>query len=313
MGPIQVIRGIRPIRNVDAGDLLETFLVCGVASILGIRVYLELTGYPQVGGGGLHIAHMLWGGLSMLIAIVLLIAFLGKGVVRFAAVLGGLGFGIFIDELGKFITSDNNYLFKPTFALIYILFVIMFLSFRAIEKRKTLTEEEALVNAVDILKEAVRNDLDDKEKEQALHLLQQSDQSNPIVGALENLLLQAKPLPNKRPSLPVRLARWAHRLYYRIVAYSWFAAVLVAIFVAFNLNGRVDEAKADLTVTRAAQVALQAEVEALEVRVEQVEEIDHRIGELEDRLATLGGDVGNLTNSLDSIEERIRQAIVGED
>ena len=54
------------------------FLVAGVASILAIRVYLILTGYPQLGGGGLHIAHMLWGGLLMLVALILMLAFLGR-------------------------------------------------------------------------------------------------------------------------------------------------------------------------------------------------------------------------------------------
>ena len=230
MGPITALRQIRPVRNVDAGDLLESFLVYGVASIIGIRVYLELTGYPQVGGGGLHIAHMLWGGLLMLIALVLLLAFLGKGVVGLAAVLGGLGFGIFIDELGKFITSDNNYLFKPTFALIYIIFMTLFLAFRAIERRTTLSSEESLVNAVDLLKEAVRNDLDNREREQALQLLQQSDPSNPIVGALERLLREAKPLPNRQPMLPVRLGRWAHAKYERLVSQRWFPPVLIGIF-----------------------------------------------------------------------------------
>jgi len=48
------------IRNLDADVHLEIFLVAAVAAILGIRLYLKLAGYPQLGGGSLHIAHMLW-------------------------------------------------------------------------------------------------------------------------------------------------------------------------------------------------------------------------------------------------------------
>ena len=50
------------IRNSDAGELLELFLVAAVCAVLGIRAFLAAAGYPQIGGSGLHIAHMLWGG-----------------------------------------------------------------------------------------------------------------------------------------------------------------------------------------------------------------------------------------------------------
>src|SRR6478672_8743534 len=113
------------VRNVDAGSFLESFLLAAVSAVLGIRVYLELTGYPQIGGNGLHIAHMLWGGVLMVVAIVLLLAYLGKGMQHLAAIVAGIGFGTFIDELGKFITSDNNYFFEPTIALIYATFALL--------------------------------------------------------------------------------------------------------------------------------------------------------------------------------------------
>lgn len=228
------------MRNVDAGDLLELFLVYSVAAILGIRIYLELTGYPQVGGGGLHIAHMLWGGLLMLITIVMLVAFLGKSVVRLCAILGGLGFGIFIDEIGKFVTSDNNYFFRPTFALLYVIFIALFLAIRLIERRRTLTQTEALVNALDIVKELVRHDLDIKEKQQALALLAQSDQSNPIVSSLTSTLEHATPIPDKLPDPAVRLARWGHRLYIRVISLSWFATGLIVLFVLLALGDLIN-------------------------------------------------------------------------
>lgn len=226
----QSLKSLRPVRNVDAGDLLELFLVYAVAAILGIRIYLELTGYPQVGGNGLHIAHMLWGGLFMLISLVLLIAFLGKSVVRFAAILGGLGFGIFIDELGKFITSDNNYFFRPTFSLIYIIFVVLFLFFRMIDRNKKLNQTESLVNALDIVKELVRHDLESKEKQQALTLLAQSNQHDPIVIALQQTLEEATPAPNKFPDPAARVAQAAHHLYLKVIGLHWFARALIVLF-----------------------------------------------------------------------------------
>jgi hypothetical protein len=89
-------------------------------------------GYPQLGGGDFHIAHMLWGGLIMGISLILALTYKGKSVDQTVAILGGIGFGVFIDELGKFVTSNNDYFFKPTVALIYLLFILFFFFVRLI-------------------------------------------------------------------------------------------------------------------------------------------------------------------------------------
>lgn len=123
---------------------MELLLVFAVATILCIRGFLAMTGYPQLGGGGLHIAHMLWGGLAMLASIALLLSFWNIAMRQLAAAIGGIGFGFFVDELGKFITSDNNYFFQPTIALLYIMFILLFLLVRVLRTRPlSLREIEA--------------------------------------------------------------------------------------------------------------------------------------------------------------------------
>src|SRR5207245_4151318 len=87
------------IRNLDAGKLLETFLVSAVAAFLGVRFFLGVTGYPRLGGGGLHIAHMLWGGTLMVAGVLLLLSYLGQRIRRAAAVIAGLGFRPVLSEL----------------------------------------------------------------------------------------------------------------------------------------------------------------------------------------------------------------------
>ena len=42
-----------------------------MVAVVGTRWYLQATGYPQVGGGELHIAHMLWGGFLLVVAALL--------------------------------------------------------------------------------------------------------------------------------------------------------------------------------------------------------------------------------------------------
>src|SRR3954454_10103903 len=116
----------RPVRSADIGRLQDTFLISAVTMIIVIRLQLWATNYPQLGGGRLHIAHLLWGGVFMLIAIGLLLSLVGRQWRRPAAVVGGVGFGFFIDELGKFVTSDNDYFFKPTAAMVYIVFIVLY-------------------------------------------------------------------------------------------------------------------------------------------------------------------------------------------
>lgn len=138
---------VNAVRDSEGADSLELFLVAAVVALLAIRAFLALTGYPQIGGSTLHIAHMLWGGFLMLAALMLLIAFWNPGVRLLASLLGGVGFGTFIDELGKFITRDNDYFFQPTIALIYAIFVGLFLAVRILYSRRPLSEHERSVNA----------------------------------------------------------------------------------------------------------------------------------------------------------------------
>jgi hypothetical protein len=49
----------------------EAFTIIAIATILITRLYLRLTGYPQVGGGDLHIAHALYGGALMMFALLI--------------------------------------------------------------------------------------------------------------------------------------------------------------------------------------------------------------------------------------------------
>src|SRR3989338_5639620 len=102
------------LRDIEAEDLLESFLVSAITALLGSRFFLKITGYPTLGGETLHIAHVLFGGAFMLFALIILLAFITKSAKTLAAVLGGIGFGLFMDEIGKFVTHDNNYFFEPS-------------------------------------------------------------------------------------------------------------------------------------------------------------------------------------------------------
>jgi hypothetical protein len=227
------LTGGRAQRNVEFGELQETFLVSAVTTILVIRTQLWLTNYPQLGGHGLHIAHLLWGGMFMAIAIGILVTFLGRAPRRTAAIVGGVGFGFFVDELGKFITADNDYFFKPAAALIYLIFVGLFLFTRAMQRQPGLTSAERLANAIELVGEAARRRFDARDRQRALVLLDGADPGDPLVASIRRIV-DGLDAPAPRPSS--RVVRWADDLRascLRLVQRGWFGAAVGWIFAAW--------------------------------------------------------------------------------
>jgi hypothetical protein len=128
---------LKKIRTVVERDHAEfnllTSLVAFAVTVIFTRIFLQLTGFPQVGNSVLHIAHALWGGLLLFIAVLLPLALANRWAIQGSAILGGIGIGLFIDEVGKFITQTNDYFFPPALSLIYgffLLTVLVFLYFR---------------------------------------------------------------------------------------------------------------------------------------------------------------------------------------
>jgi len=220
------------IRNLDAWPYLEIFLVTAVVSVLGIRLFLELAGYPRLGHGRLHVAHVLWGGLLMLGAIVLLLTFLSKTAHRLASALAGLGFGAFIDEVGKFVTADNNYLYAPAVALIYVTFVLTALAIHAIRTRSEYSRREYLVNALRLMEELALHGLDEEDRDLALLYLSRSDPAHPLVPAVRDLISRAELIPRTRPGFVVRSKSALREFYRRAARLPGFPAVITLFFAA---------------------------------------------------------------------------------
>ena len=236
-GPLARLRHAlrNPVPRFDSVKQLEIFLLSAVLMILVIRTQLWLTNYPQLGGGSLHIAHLLWGGLFMLIAIWFSLIYVNRWSRRVAAVLGGIGFGFFIDELGKFITEDNDYFFRPAAPLIYIIFIVLFLVIREVSRRIELSPTQALANLLDLLPSTVTGEFGPKEKAAADDLLQKADQTDPRVEAARRYLESVELAPAEPPS---RFATWlagVGRWVTALTAKSWFEAATVTVLIVWAL------------------------------------------------------------------------------
>lgn len=122
------------IKREDASEAVLMMIIWGVGSILTTRLWFALTGNPKIAFGGWHIAHVIWGGLAMLAAILMMVIYKGERARNTAMVVGGIGWGLFIDEVGKYVTKDNNYWFRPAIIFIYISFVLLFLLYRRLAR-----------------------------------------------------------------------------------------------------------------------------------------------------------------------------------
>src|SRR2546430_7357827 len=191
---LDVIRNDRPV-------LVDSFLISAILTVLALRVYLAAAHYPQLGGNGLHIAHVLWGGLLMVVAIGMLLSLLTWPWQRLAALIGGAGFGLFIDELGKFLTSDNNYLFKPTATLIYALFIVLFLLAREVRHFRKLTPRENLVNAIEASKQLALGPVSSATRTRALTWLEAADNSHPLTQVLRRQFELATPAEQRQSAV----------------------------------------------------------------------------------------------------------------
>src|SRR5512143_3063999 len=92
----------KPVRRSEADDDILLMLLSFATSVVITRVFLQLTGFPKIGGdSGLHIAHLLWGGLLLFIATLLPMIYANQWIYPLMAILAGAGVGLFIDEVGK--------------------------------------------------------------------------------------------------------------------------------------------------------------------------------------------------------------------
>lgn len=241
-------------RNVRGRDLLDAFLISAISSLLLVRFYLYMTGYPQIGGGPLHIAHMLYGGILMMVALVISMVFLGMRARQVSAVVGGVGFGVFIDELGKFITEDNNYFFRPTIGIIYAVFVILYLLFNFLTRTQRLSSREYQLNALVEIEEAIAQDLDTSERAHIYRLLDASNKDSAMTKHMRNFVDTLRITAGVRPSRGQILLRKIDDIYKRFwekrasnfVVRLIFLAELVILVAAviYTVYNNIDDIQA---------------------------------------------------------------------
>jgi len=151
------------VRREEASHYYLAAVLSFAASIAGVRLFLQLTGYPQIAGGDLHISHVLWGGLFLFVAAMAPLVLANRRVYILSAVLSGVGIGLFIDEVGKFITKDYNYHYPAAAPIVYIFFLMTMIVYLRLRRPPRHSDYAELVQSLEAIAEDLNRPLNAEE------------------------------------------------------------------------------------------------------------------------------------------------------
>ena len=219
-------------------------LVSFALSVSAIRVFLEITGYPQIGSDELHFAHVLWGGLLLFASSLLPLIFVNKRILDISALLSGIGVGLFIDEVGKLITQTNNYFYPAAAPIIYVFFLLTIQIYRMIQKPIKNDLRTNLFHTLEEFEEVLEGDLSEIEKEKIINRMESLDFVNEDRELLElqemfALFLRdpSRPYIEHEPDLFEKAANWLSHLEEKIFKnekfHTWLR--LLWLFLGFIL------------------------------------------------------------------------------
>ncbi|MFC1802956.1 hypothetical protein ACFL0D_03200 [Thermoproteota archaeon] len=163
----QIISRIwKPVQRRGTVRYLQLTILSFAASVSLTRLLLELTGYPQLGNETLHITHVLYGGIILYAASLLPLLYSNRWAYTWSAILSGLGVGLFIDEVGKFITQTNDYFFPAAAPIIYAFFLLTILLYQRTSKDPKLDIRGSLYAVIEVLQEVLDHSLEQDEHEE---------------------------------------------------------------------------------------------------------------------------------------------------
>jgi len=239
-----------PVRREGAQAYLLLTLLAFAISVALTRLVLQLSGYPQLSAGELHIAHVLWGGLLLFAASLLPMVLANRWVYTAGALLAGIGVGLFIDEVGKFITRTNDYFYPAAAPIVYVFFLLTVLLYLQIRRPGRKDSRTELYAALDELEEVLDRDLDPGERralEARLSAIA-NDPDRPEVASLASallrflhagLLVEAEESPDLLERIDARLEqlerRWLTRGRLRLLlGVGWLCLAVFMIFSAVD-------------------------------------------------------------------------------
>ncbi len=232
------------VKRASAEGYLLAMLITFAATVIGTRVFLDVTGYPQISGGVFHIAHVLWGGLLLFAGGLAPLLFMHRSVYFVSALLPGGGVGLLIDEIGKFITVSNDYFFPLAAPLSYVFFIGVVIVYLRARTSRLRGARGALYHALDRIVDVVDHDLDAAEHRLLLERLQMvltakdatEDMRTLAMGMIEVLNEPALQVQPERSAWWERLLQRAEAVEARRLSRRVTRLLLSALLIVFSLS-----------------------------------------------------------------------------
>lgn len=219
----------------ESGRLVTVMAVGFGLTVVITRLYLMASGYPKIGGSTYHIAHALFGGLLLVIACLMLLLSAGRTALHTAAVLAGVGLGLFIDEVGKFITTDNNYFFPLAAPIIYLAFVLIVLIARYAARTRVRPPELVVADITEQIGQQIGARLSPERRAGLLAQVQRVDRDAlgpdliELCDALTDYLNTVH--DDGHPTLTTRIARAATRVEAALLPLPLLRVVLIVVMI----------------------------------------------------------------------------------
>jgi hypothetical protein len=232
----------KPVLRRSSERYILLTLLSFALSVSTTRLFLSLTGYPQLGNRQLHIAHVLWGGLLLFIASLVPLIFANRWALGLDSILAGVGVGLFIDEVGKFITQTNNYFYPAAAPIIYALFLLTVLIYLQVNRKRDHDTRSELYGIISDLEEVLDYDLSDRERENLLVRLREVREHNTdanlanLVTSLEGFISsQSLEMVPENPGFIGKLKAWGKTFETRWIRPGRLRAALVGGFLALGI------------------------------------------------------------------------------
>ena len=104
------------------------------------------------------------GGPLLFLASLLPLLFANRWAYSLGALSAGVGVGLFMDEVGKFITQTNDYFFPAVAPVIYAFFLLTVLLYLQVRRPRPRSARAELYHAFDALGEVLDHDLNPQER-----------------------------------------------------------------------------------------------------------------------------------------------------